>query len=319
MSSLSHPSSGRTSDPELDQHDTDDLDLQGERFTRNANVSNTFALMRAAVELRLLETTTAILRIARANPVSISNPGSTIRRAIDRREQRIACIFERMTKDDFDKSVDRIVSRINPIPAPDFPQRDLSPSEMIEEALASVELISREGDERLLCVSSSTATSVSVPKLNTLVSEEAVPVVDENVRSGQDDEERITSSVPACGSESAYSTLGRSLSANNMHSITSIPPQCKVVSAAQYTKIIAEKELPSNTACPLSIDSLVAENARVDRPALEVSEHRRAKSADSFPGEFPVSERLEFSSLATAKHHSRIPSIRTSVRPFSDL
>jgi hypothetical protein len=101
-----------------------------------------------------------------------------------------------------------------------------------------------------------------------------------------------------------------------------------VVPAAQYKKIVSEKEPQfSFVSQPWSIDSLVAESSRIDRSALEISEHpnehinehRHLKSADSFPGEFPISEGLEYSSLATAKHHSRIPSVRTSVRPFSDL
>lgn len=317
------PSPGVPSEPDLDQHDTDDLDLNDDRTARNVNVSNTFALMKAVVELRLLQTTTSILRITRTNPVSISDPNSTICRAIDRREQRISRIIECMTKDDLEEAACQVASRVAPIPAPNLSQRDLSPSEMIEEALASVEQISREDDERFLRVSSSANTAVSVPKLNTLVSEEAVTVVDENARSGAEgrlSEEDRASSAPTHGSDSAYSSLGRSLSANHMHSIGSIPRQCKVVSAAQYTKIISEREPQFNTAHPLSIDSMVAENSRVDRSALEMSgDHRQGKSADSYPGEFPVSDGLEFSSLASAKHNSRIPSIRTSVRPFSDL
>ncbi|KAL4733590.1 hypothetical protein BDV11DRAFT_199772 [Aspergillus similis] len=340
MNSFSQPSSGLLSEWDSGQQYIDDLESQDEgSVVRNVNVGNTFALMRAVVELRVLQTTTAILRFSRTNPVSISDPDSSIRRAIDRREQRIFRLIDSMTKDDFEKSVGEIASRME-IPAPAVPQRILSPSEMLEE-LPIEEQVSHEEDQLFLCVpvsvdsirsTVSTASDASTPKLNTLISGDPMPVVDENTRSGMEDllseDERrasgsMASSGPTPGTESSYSSLGRSLSVSNVNSVTSIPRQCKIVSTAQYTKIIAERQPPfSFPYYPYSIDSLVAETPRLDRSALELSEHlneNKRQSADSFPGEFPVSEGLEYSSLATAKHHTRIPSIRTSVRPFSDL
>ncbi|KAL5001916.1 hypothetical protein BDV10DRAFT_159004 [Aspergillus recurvatus] len=340
MTSFSQPSSGLRSERDSVQQYMDDFESQDEgSAVRNVNVGNTFALMRAVVELRVLQTTTTILRLTRTNPVSISDPGSSIRRAIDRREQRISRLIDSMTKDDLEKSVGEIALRLGP-PAQAVPQRILSPSEMLEE-LAVEELISHEEDQRFLRTSASAelvpstvsaVSDASTPKLNTLISDEPIPVVDENVRSGaegmlSEDGRRtsgsLASSGPTPGTESSYSSLGRSLSVSNVNSVTSIPRQCKIVSAAQYTKIIAERQPQFNLLnYPYSIDSLVAEAPRLDRSALELSEHvdeHRRKSADSFPGEFPVSEGLDYSSLATARHHTRIPSIRTSVRPFSDL
>ncbi|KAL4817548.1 hypothetical protein BDW67DRAFT_174735 [Aspergillus spinulosporus] len=338
MTSFSQPSSGLISEWGSGQQYIDDLESQDERsVVRNVNVGNTFALMRAVVELRVLQTTTAILHFTRTNPVSISDPDSYIRRAINRREQRISRLIDLMTRDDFETSVGEITSRME-IPASAVPQRILSPSEMLEE-LTIEEQVSLEEDQGFLFApvsadsirsTVSTASDASTPKLNTLISDD--PVVDENMRSGiegmlSEDERRASSSMassdPTPGTESSYSSLGRSLSVSNVNSVTSIPRQCKVVSAAQYTKIIAERQPQfSFLNCPYSIDSLVTETPRLDRSALELSEHAneyKRKSADSFPGEFPVSEGLEYSSLATAKHHTRIPSIRTSVRPFSDL
>ncbi|KAL6238116.1 hypothetical protein BDW75DRAFT_39668 [Aspergillus navahoensis] len=294
--------------------------------------------MRAVVELRVLQTTTTILHFTRTNPVSISDPDSSIRRAIDRREQRISRLIDSMTKDDFEKSVGEFVSGME-TPAQTIPRRILSPSEMLEE-LTIEEQISHEDQSFLRASASvnsipstvSAAAEASTPKLNTLISDDPIPVIDENVRSGaegmsSEDGRRasgsLASSGPTPGTESSYSSLGRSLSVSNVNSVTSIPRQCKIVSAAQYTKIIAERQPQfSFLNYPYSIDSLVAETPRLDRSALELSEHvdeHRRKSADSFPGEFPVSEGLDYSSLATARHHTRIPSIRTSVRPFSDL
>ncbi|KAL4778149.1 hypothetical protein BJX76DRAFT_352830 [Aspergillus varians] len=326
MTGFPNPSSGLLSELDLYQHETyHSIDLPEEPVARNVNVSNSFALVRAVVELRVLQTTTAILRITRTNPVSISDPNSTICRAIDRREQRIATIVDSMAKDDFEETLRAIAPQVQ-VPAQVLRRRDLSPSELLE-ALSDAEEASH-GDQRSLRLSSA-VSSASTPKRNTLVSEDAAPVVDGNVRTGQEDtfgDERkrvpsgLSSSIPTPTSGSVYSSLGRSLSVGNMNSVVSVPRQCKVVSAAQYTRIVSEREPQFSIASdPYSIDSLVAECSRVDRSAIEINTHRQMKSADSFPGEFPISEGLEYSSLASAKHHSRIPSIRTSVRPFSDL
>ncbi|KAL4932762.1 uncharacterized protein BDV17DRAFT_287696 [Aspergillus undulatus] len=345
MTSFSTPSAGLSSEPDSSQpqDDPDDFNPPAKPIAGNVNISSAFALMRAVVELRVLQGTTSVLRITRTNPESISDPNSAICRAIDRREQRISNLVDSMTKDDFEKSVCEITSQIQVAAAEALPQRELTPSELVEafvipeEDEAEAET-SREDDERLLRVSSPVASAVStasaslaasIPKLNTLVSEDEAPVVNENARDGIEgilgDEGRegttcVSSSGPTPGSGSNYSSLGRSLSVTNVQSATSIARQCKIVPAAQYTKIVAAERDPSFSvvAHPYSIDSLVAENPRFDRSMIELNE-RQDRSADSFPGEFPISEGLEFSALATAKHHSRIPSIRTSVRPFSDL
>ncbi|KAL4970844.1 uncharacterized protein BDV14DRAFT_3667 [Aspergillus stella-maris] len=361
MASFSTPSAGLSSEPDSNtqpqgDHDNeaDDLHRPPKPIASNVNFASTFALMRAVVELRMLQTTTSVLRITRTNPVSITDPNSAICRAMDRREQRISNLVDSMTRDEFERSVREIASQIEVAAAEALPIRELTPSELVEEFAIIPEgseddgdgegeldiETSREDDERFLRVSSPVASTTSasasaslpasMPKRNTLVSEDAVPVVDENVRGGIGDilgdggKERATcvsSSGPTPGSGSNYSSLERSLSATNVQSATSVAKQCKIVSAAQYTKIVAAGKDPSFSAVnhPYSIDSLVAESPRFDRSMIELNEHVQQKSADSFPGEFPISEGLEFSALATAKHHSRIPSIRTSVRPFSDL
>ncbi|KAL4887035.1 hypothetical protein BJY04DRAFT_212999 [Aspergillus karnatakaensis] len=351
MSGFSSPASGIPSEPDLNQaqghqtqgqhapsaEDRTDHEHDREHVPRNVNVSNTFALMRAVVELRVLQTTTSILRITRTNPVSIHDPNSSIRRAIDRREQRIAHIVDSMVRDDFEKSLREIegqtqlASRVQ-VAAQSLPRWELSPSEMIE-ALNTGEDVGRQAEQIFRDVSSS-VSAMSIPKLNTLLSEEEPEptMVDENVReveAGPVDAAKrvpsdVSSSTPSSRSDSVYSSVGRSLSANNLHAHTSIPRQCKVISAAQYTKIVSGGEPQfSLVGQPYSIDSLVAESTRLDRSALEINEpaaeHQPMKSADSFPGKFPISEGMDYSALATAKHHTRMPSIRTSVRPFSDL
>ncbi|KAL4949731.1 hypothetical protein BDW69DRAFT_188027 [Aspergillus filifer] len=365
MASFSAPSAGLSSEPDSntrpqDDHDndadlTDDLHRPPKPIAGNVNFASAFALMRAVVELRMLQTTTSVLRITRTNPVSISDPNSAICRAMDRREQRISNLVDSMTKDDFERSVREIASQIEVAAAEALPTKELTPSELVEEfAIIPEESeddgdgegeldidTSKEDDERFLRVSSPVASTASasalaslpasMPKRNTLVSEDAVPMVDENVRStgfegilgdgGKGKATCVSSSGPTPGSGSNYSSLERSLSTTNVQSVTSVAKQCKVVSAAQYTKIVAAGRDPSFSAVnhPYSIDSLVAESPRFDRSMIELNEHVQQKSADSFPGEFPISEGLEFSALATAQHHSRIPFIRTSVRPFSDL
>ncbi|KAL2835215.1 hypothetical protein BDW59DRAFT_5219 [Aspergillus cavernicola] len=319
MSDFSLPSSNPVFEPGIEPRIV--RDDQNDSMFEKIHVSNTFALMKAVVQLRFLQTTTAILRVTRTNPVSISDPNSTICRAIDRREQRITYIIDRMTKERLNRKKSNIKSQI-------LAQHDLSLSEILE-TLATAEDVSRL-DERFLHISS-TDSATSIPKPNSLVSEDATAAaaVDGDVRSERkgsvgDENGRIpsglSSSLPTPVSDSVYSSLGRSFSVSNVQSVSSGPRQCMVVSAAQYTKIVMEREPQySVVSHPYSIGSLVAESTQVDRSALEINEHHQEKSADSFPGEFPASEGVEFSSLATAKHHTRISSVRTSVRPFSDL
>ncbi|KAL2857926.1 hypothetical protein BJY01DRAFT_70450 [Aspergillus pseudoustus] len=314
MTHYSHPSLDLASecDPDL-HHGEDDRDL----ISRNVNFGNTLALLKAVVALRFLQTTTAILRIGRSN----SDLNSSLRRAVDRREQRIAHIVNSMTKDEFEKTADRLTSRA-------LGQSNLTPSEILETHTPTKSI--SQGDERFLRVSLSSSTAR--PKHGGLFGQgTSTAAVDGNMDSrkpGLENGKEPKLSSPTRVSDSIYSSLGRSLSVSNVQSVSSGPRQCRVVSAAQYKKIFSEKEPQfSFVSQPWSIDSLVAESSRIDRSALEISEHPNEhinehlhiKSADSFPGEFPVSEGLDYSSLATAKHHSRIPSVRTSVRPFSDL
>jgi hypothetical protein len=330
MADPPNPSFRLLSESELNQDDPYDFELHDENVARNVNVANTFSLMRAVVELKVLRATKYMVHISRANSLSASDRKSTIRRAIDRRERRIADIVYFMTNDDFEEGVCEVASQVH-LPPQTLPQRILSPSEILE-ALETAEEAASE-DEVVLQGPSSPASSVRIQNTNTSVNEDApvIEEVNENVRNGVEGVEGVdgegtrvpsdlSSFLPTPASGSVYSSLERSLSASNVHSVASGPRQCQIVSAAQYTKIVSEREPQfSVVSQPYSIDSLVADSARIDRSALEMNAHRQLKSADSFPGEFPISEGLEYSSLATAKHHSRMPSIRTSVRPFSDL
>ncbi|KAI9367026.1 hypothetical protein BJX61DRAFT_363892 [Aspergillus egyptiacus] len=317
MTDYSQPSSLSFTELGVDHHE--DRDGQGEPIWGNINVSNAFALMRAFFELRLLQTTTAIMRVTRTNPVSIEDPESSIRRAIDRREHRIAVIIDRMTRESPEKSGNYTRSQHSThVPT--------SPSELLE-TIAVAEEDSHE-DESISHISSD--PSLSIPELDSLAdkAQTAVPV-DDGARSERRGNVAVPNgraptefplSRPAPGSDSNYSSLGRSVSVSNVQSLASGPRQCVVISAAQYTKIVSERAPQfSIVSQPYSIDSLVAESTRVDRSALEINGHCQQKSADSFPGEFPASDGMEFSSLATANYHIRIPSMRTSVRPFSDL
>ncbi|BCS20682.1 uncharacterized protein APUU_21114A [Aspergillus puulaauensis] len=315
------------SESELNRDDPYDFELHKEPVARNVNVANAFSLMKAAIELKVLQATKLILHISRTSSLSVSDQKSTIRRAMDRRERRIADIVDTMINDDFEEGVCEIASQLH-IPPQTLPQRIRSPSEILE-ALETAEEAPRE-DELVLQGPSLLASSVGIHNSNYLVNEDATDLeeLDENVRNGVEgvdgqgtrEPSDLSSSIPTPGSGSVYSSLERSLSASNVHSVAPGPRQCKIVSAAQYTKIVSEREPQfSDVSQPYSIDSLVADSARIDRSALEMNTYRQLKSADSFPGEFPISEGLEYSSLATAKHHSRMPSIRTSVRPFSDL
>ncbi|KAL2862845.1 uncharacterized protein BJX67DRAFT_287762 [Aspergillus lucknowensis] len=288
---------------------------------RDIKFGDTLALVRAVAGLKVLQTTTAVMRVSRNKTVSIHDQSSSLHRAIDRKEKRIASLLGSMAKYDTKKIADEATPQNRGYWPPTPPE--------------TFKHVSLHGDGPVRVPSNS---SESMSEHQSLAHEAGVAMVaDGNVgrrRGGRAGEENrversgLSSSVPAPNSDSIYSSLGRSLSESNIQSISSCPRQCRVVSATQYTRIVTENEPQfSFVSQPWSIDSLVAESPRIDRSALEISEHPneqlnhhpRLKSADSFPGRFPVSEGLRYSSLATAKHHARIPSIRTSVRPFSDL
>lgn len=102
-------------------------------------------------------------------------------------------------------------------------------------------------------------------------------------------------------------------------------PQCAAASALRYTELVPGMSLFS----PLSREfSILSEDqldfalsnsnysSREDLPALELDSLQKIISAASYPGKFPVSDNVEYSSLATAPLSLRSPGRLT--RPFTD-
>lgn len=61
-----------------------------------------------------------------------------------------------------------------------------------------------------------------------------------------------------------------------------------------------------------------ASEPQVNKTPLDVEGLNRSRSVESYPGKFPASDGVEFSSLATASHQMRGRGT-TSVRPFSEV
>lgn len=62
----------------------------------------------------------------------------------------------------------------------------------------------------------------------------------------------------------------------------------------------------------------ISNTARLDQAILEMDGLQATRSAESFPGKFPVSDGLELGALATAPIQVKGKGT-TSVRPFSDV
>ncbi|KKK21409.1 hypothetical protein P175DRAFT_028807 [Aspergillus ochraceoroseus IBT 24754] len=283
-------------------------------------IGDVLSLLKTVLTLRVLRTTRSILHIRKLNDGSDPVKPSSIHQAIDRREQRIVEIILSMTRDEFEDEAAQSPSRSS-----------LSTGAALIKTITTTTTQDGlcGGDDGFLMRVSSTFSTHSLPTESTRTREVTQPVTSEGAKadgSQASPKERkrgsgFYSSLPPPISDSIYSsTLRRSLSVSNVHSVSSGPRQCMVVSAAHYTRMVSERPQFSIVSQPLSIDSLVTNESRVERSTLEIEDElRQTRSADSFPGEFPVSDGLEFSSLATASRHLRIPSMRTSVRPFSDL
>ncbi|GFF27739.1 hypothetical protein IFM61606_03902 [Aspergillus udagawae] len=139
-------------------------------------------------------------------------------------------------------------------------------------------------------------------------------------------ESGMDSMIPVTGSDSLYSntTIKRSSSVRRMYSHSSSMQHAMASSAAQYAKLVSGRPQFSTASRPMSMESTDGGQPRVtddslnDQTLLEMETLRATHSVESFPGKFPISDGLEFSSLATAPHHIRGRGT-TSVRPFSDV
>lgn len=123
-------------------------------------------------------------------------------------------------------------------------------------------------------------------------------------------------------SESTYSTaIGKAFSFSRIESRSSNAPAAS--SALRYTQLVPARPLFSSLSRESSIHStdrritsLSNTLSQEDTAVLEIDELQRSKSVASYPGKFPVSDTLDYSSLATAPASLR--GHGTFARPFSD-
>ncbi|KAF9891965.1 hypothetical protein FE257_002928 [Aspergillus nanangensis] len=113
-------------------------------------------------------------------------------------------------------------------------------------------------------------------------------------------------------SDSVYTMPGRSVSPSRIQSRSSAAP---LMAAAQYADILSKRPRFS-TSPPFSLDSMTIPLSTYGAP-LDMEDLSQSQSAESFPGKFPVSDGLEFCSLATP--HCIRGRGAISVRPFSDM
>lgn len=131
---------------------------------------------------------------------------------------------------------------------------------------------------------------------------------------------------PSSSSGSQYSSRGVEDEAQGSDSVTEKP--VRRISTEHFVTLVATPDFSSaNVSSQFAAVSgeqveLVPRplsHQQVDMVAQsEMHELHLSRSVESYPGNFPVSEGLEYSGLATAPHHIR-GRVTTSVRPFSDV
>ncbi|GIK03051.1 hypothetical protein Aspvir_007117 [Aspergillus viridinutans] len=278
------------------------------------SLAQALKLVGALLTLKILHAVALVFRIEQA---AARNP---VQRAIHRRERQIVQIFLSSIPESY------YVPIIGNFFSNDLPltsiatnsisiqqsQRPTNPAEA-----QSTERTSSNQNSLLMQVSSSIEPAVRMSQ--GLVDREA-ELAKNKSESGMD------SMIPAAGSDSLYSntTIKRSTSVRRMYSRSSSMQKAMAGSAAQYAKLVSGRPQFSTTSRPMSMESTDGQQPRPtddsadDQALLEMETLRATHSVESFPGKFPISDGLEFSSLATAPHHIRGRGT-TSVRPFSDV
>ncbi|KAF7133944.1 hypothetical protein CNMCM5793_005470 [Aspergillus hiratsukae] len=247
-----------------------------------------------------------------------------VRQAIHRREQQIVQIFLSAIPESYyvpiignffsnDLPLTSIATNSTSI------QQSQRPTNVAEAQSTTAERTSSNQNSLLMQVSSSIEPAVRMSQ--GLVDREA-ELAKKKSESGVD------SMVPAAGSDSLYSntTIKGSTSFRRIYSRSSSMQQQQAMagSAAQYAKLVSGRPRFSTASRPTSMESTDGQQPRLaddsvnDQTLLEMETLQATHSVESFPGKFPISDGLEFSSLATAPHHITGRGT-TSVRPFSDV
>ncbi|KAG2027375.1 hypothetical protein GB937_001118 [Aspergillus fischeri] len=277
------------------------------------SLAQALKLIGALLTLKMLHAVALVFRIEQA---AAWHP---VRGAIHRREQQIVRIFLSSIPESY------YVPVIGNFFSNDLPLTSIATNSIsIQQSHRPTNAVEAESTERtssnqnslLMQVSSSIEPAVRMSQ--GLVDREA-ELAKKKSESGMD------SMIPAAGSDSLYSnTTIKSTSVRRMYSRSSSMQQHMAGSAAQYAKLVSGRPQFSTTSRPMSMESTDGQQPRVtddsvnDQTLLEMETLRATHSVESFPGKFPISDGLEFSSLATAPHHIRGRGT-TSVRPFSDV
>lgn len=278
------------------------------------SLAQALKLIGALLTLKMLHAVALVFRIEQA---AARHP---VRGAINRREQQIVRIFLSSIPESY------YVPVIGDFFSNDLPLTSIATNSIsIQQSHRPTDAVEAQSTERtssnqnslLMQVSSSIEPAVRMSQ--GLVDREA-DFAKNNSESGMD------SMIPAAGSDSLYSntTVKRSTSVCRMYSRSSSMQQHMAGSAVQYAKLVSGRSQFSTTSRPMSMESTGGQQPRVtgdsvdDQTLLEMENLRATHSVESFPGKFPISDGLEFSSLATAPHHIRGRGT-TSVRPFSDV
>ncbi|RHZ43945.1 uncharacterized protein CDV56_100503 [Aspergillus thermomutatus] len=280
------------------------------------SLAQALKLVGALFTLKILHAAALVFRIDEQEP---QNP---VRGAIHRREQQIVQIFLSSIPESYyvpilgnffsnDLPLTSIATNTNS----NSIQQSGRPTNVAE--VQSTERTSSQQNSLLMQVSSSIEPAVRMSQA--LVEREPELTKTKS-------ESAVDSMIPVAGSESLYSntTMKRSTSVRRMYSRSSSMQQAMAGSAAQYVKLVPGRPHFSIASGPMSMESTDGQQPRLtddsanNQTLLEMETLQATHSVESFPGKFPISDGLEFSSLATAPHHISGRGT-TSVRPFSDV
>ena len=143
----------------------------------------------------------------------------------------------------------------------------------------------------------------------------------------QTDSGTVDSVLPATSSSGSHYSLSgaspRSRSPERNRSEVTTASHA-VMSASQFSNMVGTPNFSSPSRQSVaedenqSGDQLPRTKSQIDKLLEEAGELHRTQSAESYPGKFPVSDGLDYSSLASAMHQMRGKGT-TSVRPLSDV
>ncbi|RJE19881.1 hypothetical protein PHISCL_07772 [Aspergillus sclerotialis] len=143
----------------------------------------------------------------------------------------------------------------------------------------------------------------------------------------QTDSGTVDSMLPTTSSSGSHYSFNaaapRSRSPERNHSDVTTANHA-LIPASQFSNMVGTPDFSSPSRRSIAEDGnqigdrLPRPKSQVDKLAEETGKLHRTQSAESYPGKFPVSDGLEYSSLASALHQMRGRGT-TSVRPLSDV